>query len=105
VRFTVDGDPGKLYKVAADGEAFSLYKPDDSNHEWIDEFSSKRKIKKLYVGEVKTIQWNRQIPDTATPDKKARVELTLRLREYDESTGTWNNLGLVRWTKDFNIVS
>jgi hypothetical protein len=103
VRFTVDGDPSKLYKVAANGAAVSLYKPDGINHEWIDKFGQ-RKIKKLYVGEVKKIQWNRQIPGTATPDKQARVKLVLRLREYDESTGTWNKLGLVRWTKDFNIV-
>ena len=104
VRFTVDGDPDTLYKVAANGEAVSLYKPDGINPEWIDNFGSKRKAKKLYVGEVKKIQWKRQIPPTATPDKKARVKLVIRLREYDESTGTWNKLGLVRWRKDFNIV-
>jgi subtilisin family serine protease len=104
VRFTVNGDPSKLYKVAANGAAVSLYKPDGINPEWIDNFGSKRKAKKLYVGEVKKIQWNRQIPDTATTDKRARVKLTLRLREYDESTGTWNKLGHVRWRKDFNIV-
>jgi hypothetical protein len=36
--------------------------------------------------------------------QKARVKLTLRLREYDEYTGTWNRLGHVRWRKVFNIV-
>jgi hypothetical protein len=106
VRFTVDGDPGKLYKVAANGAAVSLYKPDGINHEWMDNFGGKRKAKKLYVGQVKKYSGKdrSQAPRRQTNGPGLGWSSVIRLREYDESTGTWKKLGLVRWTKDFNIV-
>jgi subtilisin family serine protease len=105
VKFAVNGSPDKLYKVVITGKAFSLYKPDGTDREWIDEFDRrKRKVKELYGGESDKAQWNRQIPSDATADEEARVTFTLKLKEYDDSTETWNLLETYTWRRKFNIV-
>jgi hypothetical protein len=107
VKFTVHGNPSKLYKVQVNGKALSLYKPDGTDPEWLDNFDNpKRKKRQLYTGESKKVHWDRQIPLDATPGKKAVVRFTLRLREYDEVTGTWNLLRVYfgNGRKTFNIV-
>jgi parallel beta-helix repeat protein len=107
VKFTVDGDPSELYKVFVTGKAFSLYKPDGTNREWIDKFDSpKWKRRKANGGETKKVVWDRilSIPNDATPGKKARVRFTLKIKRYDETTETWNLLGTYYGRKKFNIV-
>jgi hypothetical protein len=104
IKFTVDGDPSKLYKVFITGIAFSFYKPDGINREWTDRFDSpKWKRRKANGGESKKVVWDRQIPNDATPGKKARVRFTLKIKRYDETTETWNLLGTYYSRKKFNI--
>jgi subtilisin family serine protease len=104
VKFSVNGDPNELYKVVVTGVAFSLYKP-EGVREWTDKFDNpRRKGRKLYGGETKIITWDRQIPSYATPGQEARVRFTLKLKEYDEVSETWNLLETYKWRKNFNIV-
>lgn len=87
------------------GKVFSLYKPDGTNPEWKDKFDNPiRKIKKLYGGQSKSVYWDRQIPINATPNKEAKVKFTLKLMEYNQTTGIWNLLGTYYMRKRFNIV-
>jgi hypothetical protein len=105
VEFTVAGVPDKQYKVVVTGQAFSLYKPDGTNREWQDKFDNpKRKKRELPERTTKRVFWDRQIPPNATPGTAARVKFTLKLREWDEGTGTWNEYGTYRARKKFNIV-
>ena len=105
VKFTVDGEPSQLYKVIVTGKAFSLYKPDGTDPEWVDTFDDpNRKTKELYTGETKKAHWDRQIPTESTPGSEAKVKFTFKLKEYDEGTGTWNLLGTYYGKKKFNIV-
>jgi hypothetical protein len=105
VKFSVNGDPNKLYKVVVTGKAFSLYQPDGVTREWKDSFDDpKRKVKKLYGAESDKVLWNRQIPTDATPGTEARVRFTLKLEEYNEGTGTWNLLKTYFSRKTFNII-
>jgi hypothetical protein len=105
VKFTVQGNPSKLYKVQVKGKAFSLYEPDGTDPEWLDKFDDpKRKKRQLYTGESKKVYWDRQIPLDATPGKKAKVRFTLKLREYDEVTEAWDLLGVYFGKKRFYVV-
>ncbi len=105
VKYTINGNPNRIYKVVVTGKAFSLYRPDGTNREWSDKFDNPtRKARKLYGGESKKITWNRQIPVDATPGKEARVRFTLKLKEFDEVSETWNLLQTYKWSKKFNIV-
>lgn len=100
VKFTLDGDPNELYKVAVTGKAFNL-----TGSEWSDEFDNPtRKVRRLYGGETRKVTWDRQIPSEATPGTQARVRFTLKLKEYDEVSETWNLLETYKWRKTFNIV-
>jgi subtilisin family serine protease len=103
VKFTVNANPEKLYKVVVTGKAVSLYKPDGINLEWKDTFDGS-KIRKLFDGEVKKRAWDRQIPVDATPGYKAKVKFKLKLKEYDEVTATWKLLNIYYANKKFNIV-
>lgn len=105
VKFTVNGDPGKLYKVVVTGKSSSLYRPWGIDPEWKDRFDNPiRKGRKLFGGQSEKVYWDRRIPSNATPGEKAKVKFTLRLKEYDEATGTWNLLGRYYAKKRFNIV-
>jgi hypothetical protein len=105
VKFTVMGLPAKQYKVVVTGKAFSLYKPDGTNREWRDKFDNpKRKNRKLPERKTKRVFWDRQIPANATPGTEARVRFTLKLKEWDEATETWNLSGTYYAKKKFNIV-
>ena len=104
VRFTVEGDPGRLYKVTATGVAFSLFRPDGTNREWKDKFGNPKK-KRLQGGESRAMGWDRQMPVGATPGKTAKVKFSLKLKEYDETTGSWNLVDTCFWKKKFNIVA
>jgi hypothetical protein len=104
VRFTVDGDPNKLYKVVVTGKAFSLFEP-GGHPEWKDKFDSpKWKRSKLNGGESETLPWDRQIPGDATPLTRAKVKFTLKLKEHDQGTGAWNLLETYYGKKKFTIV-
>jgi hypothetical protein len=105
VQFAVAGVPGKQYKVVVTGKVFSLYKPDGTNREWQDMFDNPtRKKRELPERTTKQVLWDRQIPANATPDTEARVNFTLKLKEWDEGTGTWMLFGTYRAKKKFNIV-
>jgi len=103
LKFTVNGIPGKWYKVVVTGKAVSLYKPVGVNPEWKVVFPE-QKNKKLYEGDIKMPTWDSQIPGDATPGYKAKVVFKMKLKEYDESTDTWNVMGVSFAKKKFNIV-
>jgi len=102
VKVTVDGTAGVLYKVVATGEVKSLYKPDEVNPEWTD--TLKKKSKTLSADEQKYIQWNSQIPGSATPGHEAKVKLTLKIKQYDDVAGEWILPTTHVEDKTFNIV-
>jgi len=105
VKFMVDGHPNRLYGVVVRGIAFSLYKPEGINCEWIDRFDNPEwKGRKLYGSQSTRVWWDRQIPTDATPNTQAMVRFILRLYDYDEGTQTWNLLGTYYGRRRFNIV-
>jgi hypothetical protein len=97
--------PANYIRLVVTGKTSSLYRPWGIDPEWKDKFDNPIcREKKLFGGQSKGVYWDRRIPCNATPDKKARVKFTLRLKQYDGVTRTWNSFGTYYGEKKFNIV-
>jgi len=105
VKFTVASVQYEEYKVVVTGKAFSLYEPDGVTPEWKDTFDNPtKKRRKFFPGEDKQARWDRQIPTNATPGTQGKVKFTLKLKQYDEVSQTWNLVETFYAKKEFNII-